>query len=104
MLGSRGEQAVGDGVDEVALGGLAAFAYLSDIPRWRGQADDALDIADSLFLEQVARPDQADALEPRRQEMVAIARRRRSRRRPARRRRRPGRCGPRSAPAARRRR
>lgn len=61
---------------EVALGGLAAYSWFSDIPRWRGQADDALDISDSLFLEQLAHPDRAEALEGRRREMVALARER----------------------------
>lgn len=61
---------------EAALVGLSAFAYYSDIPRWRDQAGDALDIADSLFLEQLAHPDRAGALEGRRREMVDLARER----------------------------
>jgi hypothetical protein len=61
---------------EAALGGLAAYAYLSDIPRWREQAGEALDAADSLFLEQLDHPDRADALEGRRREMISLARER----------------------------
>jgi hypothetical protein len=59
---------------ETLLAGLAVYSSLVDIPRWRDLANEALDSADILFLEQSLNPDNASTLEPRRKAKIAFAR------------------------------
>lgn len=61
---------------ETLLGGLALYSNLVDVPRWRGQAADALDSADRLFINQGLNPDSAVDLESRRLKQIAFARER----------------------------
>lgn len=61
---------------ETLLGGLATYSLAVDIPRWRDQSGDALDSADALFLESLAKPDQRQKLALQRKGMVALARQR----------------------------
>lgn len=60
---------------ETLLGGIAFFSLAVDVPRWRGQAGEALDSADALFLQSLANPDDA-GIETRRRFQVELARER----------------------------
>jgi len=61
---------------EALLIGVSASSWFMDLPRWREEADDALDAADSLYLETLANPGRAATLEAQRLEQVGLARER----------------------------
>lgn len=61
---------------ETLLFGLATSAYFLDVPRWQDETEEALDAADSLYLETLAHPENAARLEAQRREMVDLARER----------------------------
>lgn len=61
---------------ETLLGGIALYSNLVDIPNWRKQANQALDSADILFLEQSTHPEQNAELEKRRTDKIEFARKR----------------------------
>lgn len=59
---------------ETLLAGLSLYSNLVDIPRWRDQANEALDEAEILFLRQSLEPDSVADLEARRRKKIGFAR------------------------------